>query len=200
MIARTYQFANPLSTRRCAGQLRSSSARNIAGSDDQICRGRGRRAAAAAQRGRARSPRPSDRCASRRCAAPRPCRRCTSGRSPRGPARRITETRPSLRGGQRLGFVASAVRRVVVHDEHLQPVDRHQRRRRAVAGCRARCRWESAREAASPTTAYNRDRPSKRSEEICSEIKPTRNTITANRIRITAPFGIRPHIAKFSRP
>ena len=42
--------------------------------------------------------------------------------------------------------------------------------------------------------------PSKRSDAICSETSPTRNTITANRMRITAPLGIFPFVIMFQMP
>src|ERR1700752_3665011 len=42
--------------------------------------------------------------------------------------------------------------------------------------------------------------PSVRNAEICSDTSPTRNTTTENRIRSTAPLGIREWSATFHTP
>src|SRR5207248_10267534 len=88
--------------------------------------------------------------------------------------------------GEAVGDLSRSVGRSVVDHEDAKPVDRQQLldERRKIGPLVVR-RDDDERPHANYVRGF-----SKRREAICSDTRPTRNTITANRIRMTAPFGI----------
>src|SRR5205807_8671531 len=89
----------------------------------------------------------------------------------------------AMLGGERLGQIAGAVRRAIVHDENANVGMRHQARdeRREIVALVER-RYDDER-VAFPGGCHRR--LSNRSEEICSDTSPTSRMTTLSRISST---------------